>query len=91
MHHSVEELPRLNEDLTTGGLTQQVPLTQEETAERLKEMTHFEIFYRPNHYRKLIKQVNHSGCAYDLLNNSERPSQIHQEKTKKSSRMSELH
>jgi hypothetical protein len=22
MHHSVEDLPRLNEDLTTGGLTQ---------------------------------------------------------------------
>jgi hypothetical protein len=66
-----------------------VPLTQEETAERLKE--HFEIFYRPNHFRKLIKQVNHSGCAYDLLNNSERPSQIHQQKTKKSRLMSELY
>lgn len=83
MHHSVEDLPRLNEDLTTGGLTQQVPLTQEETADRLKEMTHFEIFYRPRHYRKLIKQVNHSGCAYDLVNNSERPSQVHQAQTTK--------
>jgi hypothetical protein len=30
-------------------------LTHEETAERLKEMTHFEIFFRPKHYRRLIK------------------------------------
>ena len=73
MHHSVEELPHLNEDLTTGGLTQQVPFTQEETPERLKELTHFEIFYRPKHFRRLIKEVNYSGCGYDLLNNSERP------------------
>ena len=90
LHHSVEELPHLNEDLTTGGLTQQVPLTNEETADRLKEITHFEIFYRPKHFRKLIKQVNYSGCGYDLLNNSERPSKIHQAQTTKTTLISEV-
>lgn len=50
-----------------------MPLTHEETADRLKKMTHFEIFFRPKHYRRLIKQVNYSECAYDPLNNSERP------------------